>query len=180
MLFLITLAICLPLLYVLNVMIGPRAQFKAILGLLMSSIAVTSILLGACAPIVLFFMLSTTSYPFMKLLNVLVFALAGGYGVWFLGKGLFQISPKKEAPPPVSTSGTVQPQWITENSVVAEGVRTVMTYWLITYGIVGTQLAWLLRPFIGNPNSPFSFFRHQESNFYVAVAEALGKLLSGH
>ena len=33
-LFLLTLAICLPLLYVLNVLIGPRARFSVILGLL--------------------------------------------------------------------------------------------------------------------------------------------------
>lgn len=158
-LFLLTLAICLPLLYVLNVLIGPRAKFSAILGVLMASIAVTSIVLGACAPIVLFFMLSTPSYPFVKLLNVAVFALAGAYGVWFLSRSLGQL---------------VQASSEGGEAAAASGVRTIINWWLITYGIVGTQMAWILRPFLGNPGQPFSFFRALESNFYVDVLKTIG------
>lgn len=160
-LFLLTLAICLPLLYVLNVLIGPRARFSAILGVLMASIAVTSIVLAACAPIVLFFMLSTPSYPFVKLLNVAVFALAGAYGVWFLSRAIGQL---------VQASSDA-------SEGAPGGVQTIIKWWLITYGIVGTQMAWILRPFLGNPGQPFSFFRALESNFYVDVLRTVGKLL---
>ena len=153
-LFLLTLAICLPLLYVLNVLIGPRARFSVIVGLLMASIAVTSIVLASCALIVLFFMLSTKSYPFIILLNVIVFTLAGGYGVWFLRRGMYSIA----------------------SAAPKDGVRTIMNWWLITYGIVGTQMAWILRPFVGSPN-PFSFFRPQESNFYVNLVHVIQALL---
>ncbi len=161
-LFLLTLAVCLPLLYVLNVLIGPRARFATILGLLMASAAVTSIVLASCAPIVLFFMLSTKSYPFIKLLNVLVFATAGGYGVWFLRQGMCAIAVSAAA------GEDKEPD--------LSGVRTIMNWWLITYGIVGTQMAWLLRPFVGSP-SPFTFFRAQESNFYVNLANLVSSLL---
>ena len=160
-LFLLTLAICLPLLYVLNVLIGPRARFGTVLGLLMASVAVTSIVLAACALILGFFMLSTKSYAFIKLLNVFIFALAGGYGVWFLGKGMAELTP---APAQAKPDG-------------ARGVGTILTWWLITYGIVGTQMAWILRPFVGDPASRFTFFRSLESNFYVNVVETIGKLL---
>jgi hypothetical protein len=161
-LFLLTLAICLPLLYVLNVLIGPRAKFSAILGVLMASIAVTSIVLGACAPIVLFFMLSTPSYPFVKLLNVAVFALAGAYGVWFLSRAIGQLV---QAP-----GGAVEG--------APAGVQTIIKWWLITYGVVGTQMAWILRPFLGNPGQPFSFFRALESNFYVDVLKTIGRFFA--
>jgi len=67
LLFLLTLSICMPLMYVLNVLMGPRAQFSVIFGVLMSSLAVTSILLAACALILGFFMLSTKSYAFITL-----------------------------------------------------------------------------------------------------------------
>lgn len=161
-LFILTLAICLPLLYVLNVLIGPRARFSVILGLLMASIAVTSIVLASCALIVLFFMLSTKSYQFIIVLNVIVFTLAGGYGVWFLRKGMYAIA--SEAPK--DESGT-QSQ---------DGLKTIMNWWLITYGIVGTQMAWILRPFVGSEQM-FTFFRPQESNFYVNLFHILGSML---
>jgi len=161
-LFLLTLAICLPLLHVLNVLVGRRARFSTILGLLMASIAVTSIVLASCALIVLFFMLSTKSYAFIKLLNVFVFALAGGYGVWFLRRGMYTIvSSAPETKPGVDSQ---------------DGVGTIMNWWLITYGIVGTQMAWILRPFVGSPHA-FSFFRAQESNFYVNLVQIIESLL---
>lgn len=162
LLFLLTLVICLPLLYVLNVLIGPRARFSVVFGILIASFAVTSIVLAACAPILAFFMLSTKSYPFIKLLDVGIFTLAGLYGVCFLGKALRTLTP-------AAPEGTSQPG--------GGKVDTIITWWLITYGIVGTQMAWLMRPFIGDPNAPFSFFRAQESNFYVNLAVTIGKLL---
>lgn len=160
--FLFTLVICLPLLYILNVLIGPRARFGVILGLTMSSIAVTSIVLASCALILVFFMLSTKSYAFIKLLNVAIFSLAGGYGVWFLARGVSQITPER-------------PEGEVKDS--GSGAGTIMTWWLLTYAIVGTQMAWILRPFIGAPGSSFAIFRAQESNFYVNVIETIGKLL---
>jgi len=160
LLFLLTLAICLPLLYVLNVLIGPRARFATIFALLMASVAVTGIVLASCALIVMFFMLSTKNYAFIKVLNVAVFAIAGGYGVWFLRKGMQALVPAVAEE---------------EQAQAGSGVGTIMNWWLITYAVVGTQMAWLLRPFVGSP-APFSFFRPQESNFYVNLLQTLGSL----
>ncbi len=165
MLFLLTLLICLPLFYVLNVLIGPSLRFSVVVGTLLASIAVTSVVLGACAPIVAFFMLSTKSYLFITLLNVLVFTLAGGYGVYFLGKSLHDLVPPA-------------PEGVPD--VARRGVSTILNWWLITFGIVGTQMGWILRPFIGNPGSQFSFLRSFESNFYVELFKIIGHLLAGH
>jgi hypothetical protein len=163
LLFLLTLMICLPLLYVLNVLIGPRARFKVVLGLLMASITVTGIVLASCALIVLFFTLSTRSYDFIKLLNWCIFVVAGVYGVWFLRKGMAELEV------PVGTEQAA--------AEAKRGAQTIMNWWLITYGLVGAQMAWLMRPFIGSPHSSFSIFRAQDSNIYMSVAQSLAKIL---
>lgn len=164
MLFLLTMAICMPLVYVLNVLIGAREQFRVVFGLLMSSLAVTSILLASCAPILAFFMLSTKSYPFIKFLNVVIFTVAGLYGVWYLSRGMHSIA----------TSGGEQ-----SSQQAKPNVGTIIGWWLVTYAIVGSQMAWMMRPFIGSPGTPFSIFRARESNFYVDVGNAIYKMLGG-
>jgi hypothetical protein len=37
-------------------------------------------------------------------------------------------------------------------------------------------MAWILRPFIGSPELPFSWFRERESNFFLGVMESLRQL----
>lgn len=162
LLFLATLAICLPLLYVLNVLIGARAPFKVVFGLLGGSLAVTSILLASCALILAFFMLSTKNYAFIWLLNVGIFALSGVYGVWFLGKAMRILAGSGDDAESLSRGASVQ---------------TIIHWWLITFGIVGTQMAWLMRPFIGSPGVHFTFFRPQDSNFYIALIHSFWKVL---
>jgi hypothetical protein len=38
-------------------------------------------------------------------------------------------------------------------------------------------MSWVLRPFIGNPDLPFTWFRARESNFFIDVAVSFGRLL---
>jgi hypothetical protein len=40
-------------------------------------------------------------------------------------------------------------------------------------------MGWVLRPFVGNPNLPFSWFRERNSNFFEAVLRTLSALLTG-
>jgi hypothetical protein len=50
---------------------------------------------------------------------------------------------------------------------------------VILFALVGAQMGWVLRPFIGRPELPFAWFRERESNFFAAVLRALGELLFG-
>jgi hypothetical protein len=53
--------------------------------------------------------------------------------------------------------------------------------WLITYAFVGIQMGYLLRPFVGNPDQPVSFFREEAwGNAYVTVAKLIWSVLSGN
>ncbi len=40
-------------------------------------------------------------------------------------------------------------------------------------------MSWVLRPFIGNPDMPFTLFRAREGNFFADVFAALFGLLGG-
>ena len=47
------------------------------------------------------------------------------------------------------------------------------------FAIVGAQMGWVLRPFIGSPELHFSWFRERDSNFFEAILKTVGALLSG-
>ncbi|MGH1347147.1 MAG: hypothetical protein ACRBN8_36635 [Nannocystales bacterium] len=49
--------------------------------------------------------------------------------------------------------------------------RRVLWSWMLTHGIVGAQLSWVLRPFVGNPTLPVRVFRERawEGSFFEAV-----------
>jgi hypothetical protein len=134
---------------------------------------VTLAVLASFAPIVAFFAVSTTSYHFMVLLNVALCAVAGFLGLGFLLRTLHRLSiaaEPNEAPPPIvagpATSGALEP---TQGYVPGANIRAVFRWWIILFALVGSQMGWVLRPFIGNPSLPFTFFRTRESNFFEAV-----------
>jgi len=62
--------------------------------------------------------------------------------------------------------------------VFGRHVKAVFRCWVIVFGLVGAQMGWVLRPFIGNPDVPFTWFRVRESSFFEAVWNALMKLFS--
>jgi hypothetical protein len=49
----------------------------------------------------------------------------------------------------------------------------LLKFWLVLYGLVGSQLGWTLRPFFGAPGEPFQLFRTIEGNFYAQVWRTL-------
>jgi hypothetical protein len=57
--------------------------------------------------------------------------------------------------------------------------RWMLRAWIFIYVFVGIQMAWVLRPFIGNPRLPVQFFREDSwSNAYVVVLEMIWKVMS--
>src|SRR6266699_6527578 len=64
LLFLATLAICLPTLYLFNLVFGARLSVLQAVTLIMVAITVTSVLTLAFAPISLFFLITAHSYQF--------------------------------------------------------------------------------------------------------------------
>ena len=91
-LFLLTLAVTFPSLYVVNALVGSRLQLPAVWQLLVAALSVNLAVLASAGPIVAFFSFSTTSSPFMLLLNVVVFAVSGVMGMLFLLQTLNRLS----------------------------------------------------------------------------------------
>ncbi|MDJ0695932.1 actin-binding WH2 domain-containing protein [Mastigocoleus sp. MO_188.B34] len=159
-LYLITLIICLPTLFFANIIFGSKRSFGQYFALVMTAIAITSVLLFSFAPITLFFMISTSNYQFLILLNVILFAITGLIGILFLYKAA---------------------KIVIEQEGEGSNTRSkIIQYWLFLYAFVGSQLGWTLRPFFGNPGSPFQLFREKEGNFYLSIIKALAYLFGIH
>jgi hypothetical protein len=53
---------------------------------------------------------------------------------------------------------------------------TLVYIWILLFGFVGTQLAWTLRPFFGDPDAPFALFREISGTFYGDILSTIGTL----
>ena len=184
--FYLTLIVTLPSLYVFNALVGSKLSLPAVVRLLIASLGVNVTVLASLGPIVAFFSACTTSYPGMVLLNVAVFAIAGLFGLRFLLQTLHRLS--VAAPQRPAGSAAVPDTWTAAEPAgplepvrdrpVSDQVKMVFRLWVIVFGLVGAQMGWVLRPFIGNPNLPFTWFRARESNFFSAVLHAISHLFS--
>jgi hypothetical protein len=210
LLFLVTLAICLPTLYLFNLVFGARLSMTQAVALIMVAITVISVLTLAFAPISLFFLITAQSYEFFKLLNVCILVLTAIVGLRFLTMGMAALN-RLHAATHVPVQATAEPFLLeptVDGSVDGPGaepgavrvapVRTttavarvpasapldprptsigLVYIWIVLFGFVGTQLAWTLRPFFGDPDKPFALFRHISGTFYSDIFRTLGRLL---
>lgn len=159
-LYLITLLICLPTLYFFDILFGSKLNFRQYLTLSLTSVAVISVLLFSFAPITLFFLISIHEYNFFLLLNIAILGLTGVVGLSMFYKGMLTLMKSDED----STKSRFN----------------LLKGWLVLYGLVGSQLAWTLRPFFGAPGEPFQLFRDIEGNFYQQVIRIIFNLLFGY
>jgi hypothetical protein len=262
LLFLVTLAICLPTLYLFNLVFGARLSVRQSLALVMVAITVTSMLAVAFAPISLFFLITAPDYGFFKLLNVAILTLSALVGLRFLTGGMqvlndhgllapevtrtqadayAQVNVPAQAVPaavptgpaaapvavpaaePVAVPAGAVPAGSTSNGAAAAtppapaqpsgqpavaaippgmvppgygpvqrpwerppvrrgeptqrpASMTLLYIWILLFGFVGTQLAWTLRPFFGDPGQDFSFFRSIDGNFYAEILRTIANL----
>ncbi len=157
LLFLATLVVCAPTLYFFNLIFGSNQSLTQNVSLMLTAITVTAVVLLSFAPIVLFFLLTSSNYQFFKLLNVGVCAVAGVIGVLFLSEGMRAVS--------------------LGGSEGAGARMIVVQLWILVYAFVGSQVAWTLRPFIGAPSMKFELFRQLGGNFYTNIFASIGEIL---
>jgi hypothetical protein len=192
-LFFLTLLVTMPSLYVFNALVGSRLSLLAMIRLLIAALAVTLAVLASFGPIVAFFSITTTSYHFMVLLNVLIFTVAGILGLLFLLQTLRRLAPVQPArpapsPPAVASTPGEPPMVLAVEAAGAldrlqprepvRGVRAVFLCWIVVFALVGAQMSWVLRPFIGSPDEPFTLFRPRASHFFEATWHTLVRLFS--
>ena len=90
------------------------------------------------------------------MLHISVFVLSGIFGMMSVVQSLRYACEKKSIYP---HTGVV-----------------VFRFWAVILAFVGIQLAWNLRPFLGDRGEPFQWYRDYEGNFYTALIYSVNQL----
>jgi hypothetical protein len=141
-----TMGICFPALFAFNMFLGSKLNMKQTIAILLVANYVMAFFLASLAPILLFFTIASPDKYFVSLLNFTSCTLAGIFFLLFLWKGTRYLT--------LRAGKTYNPR--------------IIRIWSLIYIFVGTQLSWLLRPFMGDPGT-FVLFRDIEGNFYLAM-----------
>jgi hypothetical protein len=152
----LSLLICFPALFVIQYMIGSTMSLWQMANVILSGFVVFTTIALSFAPIVVFFMITSDNYAFLKLLHVAIFTFSGIFAIRTIIRGLSYSCEKKNIYPKLG--------------------MTIFKIWIIIFAFVSSQLAWNLRPFVGSRDLPFELFRVRESNFYVAVIFSVSEL----
>jgi hypothetical protein len=145
--------LCLPALYLSSLALGTRLCMAQVTTVVLAGLGVTALLLLGFSPVMLIFVLTSRSYPFFQLLAVASVAVCGCIGLCYLWRGMESVN-------------------LFERAQV--GVRRGLTgAWFVLYAFVGSQMAWRLSPFVGDPAQPFVWLQPSHGNLYVDVIHAL-------
>ena len=147
-------------------LLGLNIPFRQSFAAVVMSFAITSAILGAFAPLLAFAVWNAppltahpvAAYNLIKLAHVGVIMFAGTVGNARLFQLLVQLGGSR-----------------------AVAFR-VFFAWLAGNLFLGSQLSWIVRPFIGTPDLPVQFLRDHalKGNFYENVFEALSHLLTNN
>lgn len=153
LLLLVTFLLSLPSFFVLNTLLGVRSDFGQVLrGLLVSQAGLT-LILASLAPYTVLWYVSFDDYREAILFNAAMFAAASFAAQLLLRRAYRPL--------------------IARNPVH----RWLLRLWLVLYAFVGIQMGWVLRPFIGDPDQEFTWFRKRESNFFGGIVNTLRDLV---
>jgi hypothetical protein len=141
-------AIALPSFVVLNTLLGLRDDLRQAIRAVAASQAGLTVVLVSLAPFTFFWYASGPSYRSATLFNAAMFAIAGFAAQYLLRENYRPL-------------------------VAKDSRHTLMRRaWLGAYAFVGVQMGWVLRPFVGDPRMPVTFFREEAwDNAYVILVK---------
>lgn len=173
-LFLVSGVVSFPALYVFTALAGARQGGLPMLRVVAAAAAVNAAVLASLGPIYAFFTLTTSSYPFMKLLNLAFLVLAGGVSLEFLRRTLNRMEEgynTLEVPPP--------PAARPEGPLGRQRLDTVFALWLVLQAFVACQAGWVLRPLVADPSQPFTFLTPRGGDPVKDFSSAVTALFGG-
>ena len=188
----LTLYICVPTFYILDSLVGGVLSLRQMMTLLITGFTIMVTILFAFLPVTLFFLLTTSEYAFIVLLNVAVFGLGGIGALMYFLQGYNNIYTLETEPGPrITDTGQCpscdQPISPTQTFCPSCGTRFMRTpekgfqasslpilIGCFTLIFVGNQLAWILRPYF---HFYPSFIRPLGGNFYTALLKLLRSLI---
>jgi hypothetical protein len=138
--------VCLPSFFVINTLLGLRDDFPIVFRALINMQLTMAMVLASLAPFTALAYVSTGDYHFAIVFNGIMFLTA-------------------------SLASHIQLSCVYEPLIQRHARhRTGRRIWLTLYIFVTIQLAWMLRPFVGTPELPPTFFRPGVwDNAYVVV-----------
>jgi hypothetical protein len=148
----------------LGQLLGGGMGFRQTTLAILMSFAVTALVLASAAPIMLFLLWNT---PPLAAKNAL-----GGHGVTLLAHVAL-----------IAFAGVLGVHRLFRLVVLTSGsaiaARRVLLGWLAGNLLLGSQLAWVLRPFVGSPGLAVEFLRQHpmEGNFFEGIWRALHNLI---
>jgi hypothetical protein len=191
LLFYLTLIVTFPSLYVFNALMGSRLNVAAAMGLLIAAISVMVTILASLGPIIVFFSFSTPSgnsgYRFILLLVVVLSSGAGILGLNYLLRMLNRYAAYRQETTQIPDAPEIEPIGLASSpeasvrqipEVKSSSGTAIFRVWVFVFSVVGAQMSWVLRPFVGSPDRPFTWFREREGNFFQTVLELISQIFS--
>jgi hypothetical protein len=152
----VSFLLALPSFFVLNTLLGVRRDFPEAVRAVLASQGGLAIILVSLAPFTLLWYASSADYWSATLFNGLMFAVASLTAQRILARGYAPLVRRHRAH------------------------RWLCRVWIVLYVFVAIQMAWVLRPFIGDPELPTQFFRQESwGNAYVVIGQGLWRTLWG-
>ncbi|MEO7795761.1 MAG: hypothetical protein ABIV06_13410 [Thermoanaerobaculia bacterium] len=146
-------ALCFPTFHAVQVLRAPKALSLAQSVALQATALSSTAVVWASFSLPLLFLIGTTRN--YKLAQAL--ALAVGAAGGFVGLARLRAGYRKLCDPDQQRGST----------------RALLLYFVI-HAVVGAQLAWVLRPFIGSPTLSFELFRNLDGNIFNHILGMLG------
>ncbi len=155
-LFSAVLIICFPAFFIVQFLLGSKLSFWQMISIVLSGFLLCTTIMISFAPISLFFLITGSNYYFLQLLHITIFLISGFFAMNIVVEGLKYSCEKKNVYP---KTGVI-----------------IFRFWIVIFAFVFIQLAWNLRPFLGDRGQPFKLFRKYEGNFYSAVIYSVQQL----
>lgn len=156
LLFFGSLVICFPVFFVIQLIIGSKLKLGQMLAIILTGFLLMAVIMASFSPIVLFFFLTGSDYNFLQILHVSIFSFAGIFGMMLVLNALKYSCDEKGIYPRIGV--------------------TIFQFWIIILAFVSIQLAWNLRPFLGDSGKPFALSRKYEGNFYKMLVSSVKNL----
>ena len=151
-----TMLLALPSFFVLNTLDGLRADFKEAMRAVAITQGTVGIVLAALAPYTALWYFTSGNYPAATTFNGVMFAIAS-----------------------VAAQRVLRRRY---QPLIAKNPRhrLLLWTWMVLYVFVGIQMGWTLRPFVGEPGTPPTFFRKDTfGNAYLIVPEIVWRAVNG-
>lgn len=140
--------VCAPVYTTLKRSLGDEAVFAKDLALFLSALALASLMAASLSPLLLCAILDGVGYHALILSTVALVGVGGLAGYVFFFRGM--------------------------SMQIKRGHRVIATTLLVVMGLVGSQLSWLMRPYLVRPQTQeVPFVRALEGSFFDAVVTSI-------